>query len=340
MIHSCVSSCTEPRSVRRQPPISLPQGPSGPPRRPTLRPRDRKLVAVTLLHSAFTKRHTRNFFRMCIYENCRGGGLFFPIRYKPSMTTALHLPWFPASGAAPCGDSSIFRWPRNTIHRPRPSVDSSVSLQLSAVSCRLLARVSSLQCAVARFRVLSPFECADPKVRPCNSFRMRSYEKRVGGTPNQGPIRNYLESFPLQAWWLAFQPFGQKDHRGDSSRPLQSGPRRFRLFADIAHANHPHRIPNLRRPRDMASFLAVLHQCRAGLGNHIAGEQQSNAAAIHMAARTHALHDFLSSVAALGVADVAVFQPCFVRNLSLAEVVAEPRHSLREALAAQCGIAH
>jgi hypothetical protein len=74
MMPSCVSSCTEPRSVRRQLPISFPQRPSRPPRRPILRHCDRKLVVVTLLDSAFTKRHTRNPFRIRIYENCRGSG--------------------------------------------------------------------------------------------------------------------------------------------------------------------------------------------------------------------------------------------------------------------------
>src|SRR5579864_1561923 len=78
MILYCVSSCTEPRIVRRQLPISSPLGPSRPPRHPILRHGDRKLVVVTLLDSAFTKRHTRNSFRMCIYENCRGVPTFFP----------------------------------------------------------------------------------------------------------------------------------------------------------------------------------------------------------------------------------------------------------------------
>src|SRR5690349_2664271 len=67
MIPYCVSFCTEPRSVRRQLPISFPQGPSRPPMRSILRHCDRKLVAVTLLDSAFTKRHTQS--RACPVRN-------------------------------------------------------------------------------------------------------------------------------------------------------------------------------------------------------------------------------------------------------------------------------
>ena len=52
--------------------------------------------------------------------------------------------------------------------------------QLSAVSCRLSTRLSSLECAVPRFGPLSPLECADPKMPRCNSFRMRSYKERWG----------------------------------------------------------------------------------------------------------------------------------------------------------------
>ena len=58
-----------------------------------------------------------------------------------------------------------------------------------------------------------------------------------------------------------------------------------------------------------------------------------------MAARTHALDDFLAGVAALRVADVRVFQASFVRDLLFAEVVAEPSHSLGQALTAQGGVA-
>jgi hypothetical protein len=88
-----------PRSVR-QLPISFPQGPSRPRMRPILRPCDRKPVAVTLLDSAFTKRHTRNSFRMCIYENCRGVPSFFPFWNSPNK-----VPLSSALGAARCGGS-------------------------------------------------------------------------------------------------------------------------------------------------------------------------------------------------------------------------------------------
>ena len=41
-------------------------------------------------------------------------------------------------------------------------------------------RLSSLECAVPRFRLLTPLECAVAKMRRCNSFRMRSYKKTGG----------------------------------------------------------------------------------------------------------------------------------------------------------------
>jgi hypothetical protein len=163
MIPSCVSSCTEPRSVRRQLPISLPQGPSRPPMPPILRHGDRKRVAVTLLDSAFTKRHTRNSFRMSIYENCRGVPSFFLAQSR-----------------------------REGLFRNSPlitlSAQASRHSPLFPVSCRLLVlssgegltRVSSLECAVPRFRGLSALECALTETGSRNSFRMRSYEKRWG----------------------------------------------------------------------------------------------------------------------------------------------------------------
>ncbi len=43
-----------------------------------------------------------------------------------------------------------------------------------------LPPISSLECAVPRFRALSPLECADAKTRPYKPFRMRSYEKTGG----------------------------------------------------------------------------------------------------------------------------------------------------------------
>src|SRR5579864_1157632 len=64
---ACPELLGEPRRVRRQLPISFPQEPSRPPMPPSLRPCDRKLVAVTLLDSAFTKRHTQS--RACPVRN-------------------------------------------------------------------------------------------------------------------------------------------------------------------------------------------------------------------------------------------------------------------------------
>src|SRR5260370_585574 len=54
---------------------------------------------------------------------------------------------------------------------------------------------------------------------------------------------------------------------------------------------------------------------------------------------SNAFDDFLPGVAPLGVADMAVLQTSFVRNLLFAEVIAEPRHPLFKAQGAQCRIA-
>jgi len=57
--------------------------------------------------------------------------------------------------------------------------------------------LSSLECAVPRFRVLSPLECADPKTPRRNPFRMRSSEKRWGvGIPLQ---QEHSNNAPTQA---------------------------------------------------------------------------------------------------------------------------------------------
>jgi len=68
-----------------------------------------------------------------------------------------------------------------SLRFPAAPWDSPARLLLSAVSCQLLTRLSSLECAVPRFRLLSPLECAVAKTRCRNSFRMRSYKKSGGG---------------------------------------------------------------------------------------------------------------------------------------------------------------
>ena len=72
--------------------------------------------------------------------------------------------------------------PRQTSSVP-PFHCSLISdlLSLSPLSCRPLVPVSSLECAVPRFRALSALECAVTKTRLRNSFRMRSSEKMWGG---------------------------------------------------------------------------------------------------------------------------------------------------------------
>src|SRR5690242_6589384 len=85
MIPSCVSSCTEPRSVRRQLPISFPQGPSRPGHQAqayiSMRPRRHVLqntLKVVRSSNAFIFSQFRTLFR--------NGGLTTPF---PSITSAL-----------------------------------------------------------------------------------------------------------------------------------------------------------------------------------------------------------------------------------------------------------
>jgi hypothetical protein len=77
--------------------------------------------------------------------------------------------------------------------------DFSSAFLLSAVSCRLLVlsssqewtRLSSLECAVPRFRPLSPLECAVAKTPPRNS---RSGARRLFALPrvtSHSPLSQY-----------------------------------------------------------------------------------------------------------------------------------------------------
>src|SRR5260370_26873212 len=116
---------------------------------------------------------------------------------------------------------------------------------------------------------------------------------------------------------------------------LQNSFRRCGFFAGVAHSDDARRVPGPRRARDVAHFFAAQRKERVRLGHGVAGEEQLDAVAVYLAARAHALDDLLSCVAAFGVADVAVLQTRFVRNLFFAEIVAEPRHALSEAGGAQ-----
>jgi len=58
--------------------------------------------------------------------------------------------------------------------------------------------------------------------------------------------------------------------------------------------------------------------------------------AIYLAARAHALHNLLSGIAALGVADVRMLQSGFVWNLLIAKIVAEPWDALFQSQSTQC----
>ena len=122
------------------------------------------------------------------YENCRGGGGSSKNLFKKNFRS---LPSFPASGAAPCGDSGLFHESPVTSHQ-----------SLSPLECALprLRALSPLQCAVTRFHSLSALECAVPKTRPCKSFRMRSSEKKWGeGCSSAFPISifEFRRSRPL-----------------------------------------------------------------------------------------------------------------------------------------------
>src|SRR5437899_3855488 len=88
-------------------------------RRSFPRHRDEKPLTVSPLKSALTDCDAHKSFRMRSYENCRVSltlsfqnpkeslEVCFPFWSRPSEKACLHwnLPWYPASGAAACGDS-------------------------------------------------------------------------------------------------------------------------------------------------------------------------------------------------------------------------------------------
>src|SRR5258706_187561 len=116
-----------------------------------------------------------------------------------------------------------------------------------------------------------------------------------------------------------------------SAAALQHASRRVGFFADVAHSNDARWVPDPRGSRDVADFFAVEGEERIRFGHGVAGKSQLDALAVDLAARAHALDDFLAGVAAFGVTDVAVLQARLVGDLFFAEVVAEPGDALGEA---------
>src|SRR5438094_374740 len=81
----------------------------------------------------------------------------FPILSAVSGTSPSALP-------KSCGDPFTYRRPsQDTVHGPRPCANSPARLELSAVSGRLSTDLSPLECAVPRFRTVTPLECAVTK---------------------------------------------------------------------------------------------------------------------------------------------------------------------------------
>src|ERR1700687_3677457 len=129
-------------------------------------------------------------------------------------------------------------------------------------------------------------------------------------------------------------------NRRCSARPLQHGSGRAGFFADVTHSNDASWIPDSCGAGDVADVFSVESQERFRFGHGVAGKSEPHALTVYLAARPHALHDFLARVAAFGVADVAVLQAGFVRDLFFAEVIAKPRHALSETGRAQRRVAH
>src|SRR5258706_15720729 len=94
--------------------------------------------------------------------------------------------------------------------------------------------------------------------------------------------------------------------------------------AHVAHADGFACARGERGAGDVAGFGAAGGEWRAWRGRFGPGENQAGAATVDVAARTHAFDNLLPGVAALGEADVGVFQRRFVRDLALVEIGAEP----------------
>jgi hydroxyacylglutathione hydrolase len=125
-----------------------------------------------------------------------------------------------------------------------------------------------------------------------------------------------------------------------SAAPFQPGTERVGFLPDVTHADGDGQRWRRGSAGDVAGFFSANGQNLARRRRRWTAENKIDAAAVHLAARTHALDDFLAGVAALGVADVRVLQAGFVRDLLFAEVVAEPRNALLEPRCAKRGIAH
>src|SRR5713226_8732008 len=129
-------------------------------------------------------------------------------------------------------------------------------------------------------------------------------------------------------------------HRCGSVATLNDASWRVGFLADVAHSEDARWVPGLGGSGDVADVFAVQRQRRIRLGHRIAGEEQFDAAAVYLAAGADALDNLLAGVAAFGVADVAVLQAGFVRDLFFAEVIAEPWDALGEPQSAQRCVAH
>src|ERR1700731_73574 len=124
------------------------------------------------------------------------------------------------------------------------------------------------------------------------------------------------------------------------TRPLEHRSRRVGFFAGVTHANDASWIPDSCRPRDVADFFSVEGQDRFRFGDDVARKSEQHALTVDLAAGAHALDDLLSRIAALRVADMAGLQAPLVRDLFFAEVIAKPRHPLRQPQPAQRRVSH
>src|SRR5271169_2823877 len=112
------------------------------------------------------------------------------------------------------------------------------------------------------------------------------------------------------------------------------------VFADISHPNRVGQEGGNSRARDRTHFFSFHAERLARRRNARAIKNKIDPPPVDLTARAHAFDNFLPCVATLRVADVALFQPCFVGNLLFAEVVPKPRHALRKPLRAHRRIAH
>src|SRR5262249_10192798 len=113
-----------------------------------------------------------------------------------------------------------------------------------------------------------------------------------------------------------------------AARPVKPGAGSIAFFADVSHADRRRQIGWRARASDLADLFACESQKGTGFGRRGTVKGQLHAPPIHLATGAHPLHDLLPGVATLGIADVRVFQPRFMRNLLVAEVVAEPGNAL------------